>query len=647
MSSTRTPGVGPGDLGPYRPEPTTATMAGDKSGHGAGRIGGRVVEIAGHGDHTAPGPAPLHGVGARLREVHGASRWLDSLVSSVVSITEGLDLDATLRRVVTTAAELIDARYAALGVLDASGTALESFFHTGLDPPTAAGLGDLPTGGGLLGELIRHPTPLRLDRIADHPASIGFPPGHPPMTGFLGVPIRVRGTVFGNLYLTDKIGGGFSTDDEVVTTALAAAAAVAIENARLHAETRRLVAEAEQRQRWLEAAGEITSGLLAGIDPGEALVVVAERAVELTGADGALIVTAPAVDAPDENSDAATPADPVRVTVAVGLEEHVGVGARIAMDGAGGAPGDDRGGVSPVAAAVRAGAPRVESTLCLSIDGDVVELGPALVVPLHGPSATTGVLLVVQRAGGSAFGTDELAVVASFADQAALVLRQAESLHARQQLELVADRERIAADLHDHVLQRLFALGLGLQATQARVRDIDVAGRVNEAVDQIDTIIRDIRSSIFDLHTAGGSPGLGGRLRRALAETARQVGLDPAVRLSGAVDAVPEGLAVQVEAVVREGVSNAVRHGAPNSIVVTVSADDVLAVEVADDGVGIPDTVARSGLLNLVARARAAGGDATVERRGPDGGTRLSWWAPLHHPEPPPAPTAASHDRSS
>ncbi|MDD7967917.1 GAF domain-containing sensor histidine kinase [Actinomycetospora lemnae] len=533
-----------------------------------------------------------------------------ALFSSMVAVAEGLDLDATLRRLVEVATDLVGARYGAIGVLDEAGSGLARFVHTGIDDAARAQIGDLPRGRGLLGELIRHPAPLRLEDLHDHPASVGFPPHHPPMNSFLGVPVRVRGVVFGNLYLTDKRDGAFTAADEELIVALAAAAAVAVDNARLHQDTERLVAEAQRRQRWLEASGEITTQVLAGADPTEALVLAAERAAELADGVGAIITTPPAAARePDE-------APPVRVTVSVGLEARLPVGARLA--------GRALGEVAHLRL------PRLEDDLVLDVDGREEHLGPALLVPLDGTDVITGALVVVRRPGSAPIGTEGLSTAASFADQAALVLRLAESQRARRQLDVAADRERIAADLHDHVLQRLFALGLGLQATQARLRgQPEAAGRVNEAVDTIDTIVRDIRTSIFDLHAVGTTPGLGGRLRAAVAEMSAHVETEPVVRLSGPVDTVPEELAVQVEAVVREGVSNAVRHGGADSVVVTVSVDDVLAVDVTDDGVGIPDTVARSGLANLTARARAFGGEASVGRRTTGTGTRLSWWAPL------------------
>ncbi|WP_169510936.1 GAF domain-containing protein [Actinomycetospora chiangmaiensis] len=545
------------------------------------------------------------------RPVHpqGVARRADDLLRSVVAVADGLDLEETLVRVVREAIELVDARYGALALLDDAGTALARFVTAGIDETTRSGLGSPPRGHGLLGELIRHPVPLRLDDLRDHPASVGVPAGHPPMRSFLGVPVRVRERVVGNLYLTDKRGGPFTVDDEDATGALAAVAGVAVENARLHDRTRRLAAEAMRRQQWVEAAGEITTHLLAGADPGEALALVAQRAAELTGAAGALITTPPQATA-----DHDTP-PPVRVTVCVGLEDRHPPGSRVAIAG------------TVLDAVARTRAPHVVADLRLLPDGE--GLGPGLAVPLRSGEDLSGVLVVAGVDGWSGTADDDgLAVVASFADQAALVLRLAESQRARRQLDVVTDRERIAADLHDHVLQRLFALGLGLQAAHARLPASDGARRVDEAVDQIDGIIRDIRTSIFDLHTAG-EHDLGVRVRGVVAEMTAQSGIEPVVRLSGAVATVPEDLAVAVEAVVREAVSNVVRHAAASTVTVTVAADSQLVVDVSDDGVGIPDAVARSGLANLAARARAAGGDARVGRRTVGPGTRMTWWVPL------------------
>ncbi|MCD2195828.1 GAF domain-containing protein [Actinomycetospora endophytica] len=581
---------------------------GCRSDHGGQRVCARAHRPDAGATIRESTPALRHEEPAWPGPPSGALR-VDRLLRSMIAVADGLDLEETLARVVREAVDLVDARYGALGLLDDDGTGLARFVTVGVDEPTRAGLGSPPTGRGLLGELIRRPVPLRVDDLGGHPAAVGLPPGHPPMTSFLGVPVRVRDRVVGNLYLTDKRGGSFTADDEDVTAALAAAAGIAVENARLHERTRRLVAESRLRQRWLEASGEVTTTLLAGADPEEALALVAQRAAELLGASGALITTGPrAVPAGDDQ--------PVRVTVSVGLGGRHPAGSRLPLRG------------TVLEAVGRTGTPQAVEHLVLR-PGDRDE-GAGFAVPMRGSEEISGVLVVAGVAGWMRSADDDgLSILASFADQAALVLRHAESQRARRQLDVVTDRERIAGDLHDHVLQRLFALGLGLQAAHARLPASDAAQRVDDAVDQIDGIIRDIRTSIFDLHTARGGGELAERVHAAAAEMAADTDVDPVVRVSGAVDEVPDDLVVAVEAVVREGVSNAVRHAAPTHVVVTVSADSTLTVEVVDDGIGIPDEVARSGLANLTARARAVGGDARVARLPVGSGTRLTWWVPL------------------
>ena len=304
----------------------------------------------------------------------------DRLLRSMIAVADGLDLEETLARIVREAVELVDARYGALGLLDDGRTGLARFVTVGLDEATRSRLGALPTGRGLLGELIRHPVALRLDDLRQHPASVGVPPGHPPMGTFLGVPVRVRERVVGNLYLTDKRDGSFTADDEEVTTALAAAAGIAVENARLHDRTRRLVAESRLRQRWLEASGEITTMLLAGGDPGEALALVAQRAAELVGAAGALITTPPRPsDAGDDQ--------PVRVTVAVGLDGRYPAGARLPMRD------------TVLGAVAHTGTPQAVEDLVLAprTPGE----GRGFAVPMRGSEEISGVLVVagVEHAG--------------------------------------------------------------------------------------------------------------------------------------------------------------------------------------------------------------------------------------------------------
>ncbi|MEJ2863150.1 GAF domain-containing sensor histidine kinase [Actinomycetospora flava] len=545
----------------------------------------------------------LDEVSTRMEALGRTRDRTEGLLDAVLAVASGLDLDATLRRVVEAALDLVDARYGALGVLAADRRSLARFVHVGVDDELRERIGRLPHGEGLLGLLIEDPRPLRLEELAAHPASVGFPPHHPPMGSFLGVPVRVRGEVFGNLYLTEKRDGAFTSDDEAVVSALATAAGVAIDNARLYGRTATLMHEAQRRERWLEATGEITTELLRGTDADQALALVAQRAAELTDAECALIVE-PAGD------------DAVAVTASVGREEAFPVGLAL--------PTAD----SPLGAVAVSRAPRRETALTLAPGVDA--LGPALVVPLRAGDDVSGVLIAGRRPGAAEFDAEQLPVVAAFADQAALALALAASRRAERELDVLADRDRIAADLHDHVIQRLFAVGLGLQSAQRRAARTDVAERIADAVDQLDRVVREIRTSIFDLHAdPAGRPGLGGRIRAAVTELTAHGAITPVVRVTGPMDVVGDELADHVEAVVREGVSNAVRHAGADGVTVTVSVGDELVVDVSDDGRGMPEAAALSGLLNLERRARAHGGDLTVAPRDPAPGTRLVWRVPL------------------
>nr|WP_307722926.1 GAF domain-containing protein [Gandjariella thermophila] len=546
----------------------------------------------------------LDEVQERLQEIAGIRDRMDGLLDAVLAVSSGLELDTTLRQVVRAAMELVDARYGALGVLGEDGR-LTRFVYEGIDEPTRELIGQLPTGHGVLGVVIEEGKPLRLDNIADHPASVGFPEHHPPMRGFLGVPIRARGEVFGRLYLTEKRGSGrFTEDDEVVVQALAGAAGIAVDNARLFEAVSR-------RERWLEASAEITGELLGGTDPVDALRLIAARAMELTGADYALIaVPADAEAEPEQIAE-------LRISVGAGPDADALTGQKIPIaESTSGQVFRER---------VPRNVPALADDLSVGLGG---ESGPALAVPMRAGEAISGVLLTLRKPGAPGFDEHELQVVSSFADQAALALRDAENQAARRELDVLADRDRIARDLHDHVIQRLFAIGLAMQGTHRRAKSPAVSQRLTDHIDQLHEVIQEIRTAIFDLQTAQGSAGLRGRLQAVINELSADTPIRTTVRMSGPLDVVPDALAEHAEAVVREAVSNAVRHAHAAELAVTVSVADDLVVEVVDDGIGIPDTVARSGLHNLSRRASDAGGSCTV-RRGEQGGTRLLWSAPL------------------
>jgi len=538
----------------------------------------------------------------RLDEIVNTRDSLQALLDAMLAVASGLELEPTLQRIVTVATELVDARYGALGVLG-SDNYLARFLYVGIDPQTRATMGELPQGHGLLGQLISDPKPLRLRDLSEHSVSVGFPPNHPPMRSFLGVPIRVRDEVYGNLYLTEKQGADeFTTDDEVVVQALAAAAGIAVQNAHLFEESMR-------RQRRLEASSEITTELLAGGTTDRVLQVVAQRAMELSGADAAFI----ALSHPDGDR------------LDFELRAHAGLTDDQVGMLATGADG------MPLAELVATGTPLLTDLNSQPHNRALDTYGPAVGVPLRSGDETTGAVVAFRHAGGDQFRPDELPLLASFADQASIVLEMAAKQHAQRQLDIFADRDRIARDLHDHVIQRLFAAGMNLQGTLQRSGEPDVRQRLQHTVDQLDQTVREIRTSIFDLHSPPNAApvSLRRRLLDIISEVTEGSALNPSVRISGAVDTVvPRRMAEHAEAVVREAVSNAVRHAGASELVVTIEAKNALRIHVEDNGGGIGPEVRRSGLLNLDKRANECGGTFQATDR-PGGGTHLRWTVPL------------------
>jgi signal transduction histidine kinase len=540
----------------------------------------------------------------RLTAVARSQERIQQLLDAFLSVSSGLDLASTLQRIVETGAELVDARYGALGVLGRHG-GLSAFITTGIDEPLLGQMGHLPEGKGVLGQLITEPQPLRIADLSRHPSSVGFPPNHPAMHTFLGVPVLVRGEVFGNLYMTEKQHGEFSREDEAVLTALAGAAGVAIDNARLYE-------DGEVRRRWLTAVSDVRAALLGASSSDDALALVAARVVDLTEADAAWVLVG---------------AHPADGTYRVGVQQGTGLedvdGDRI------------RPSESAVLGALESSGERVVFLDLTGLDfsrPDVPdEWGPCLGFTLEGSHADRVVVCAARRSGRPPFDERLAPLMTAFADQSALALDTAARQRLARQLDVYEDRDRIARDLHDLVIQRVFAAGLALQSVLPRVHDADVHRRMRSVVGQLDETVRDIRTTIFDLHTVDvdeHAQSTRRRLSNAVAELTEDR-LRATVRMSGAVDTLLTGaLAADVEAVLREAVSNAARHSGGKHLTVTVDVADEVVLDVLDDGRGIPDRVARSGLRNLEERARARGGRCTVEAP-PEGGTRVRWSAPI------------------
>jgi two-component system, NarL family, sensor histidine kinase DevS len=526
------------------------------------------------------------------------------LLDAVLAVGTGLDLQTVLHRIVEAAVQLVDARYGALGVID-DVRLLSQFLTVGIDEATAAEIGPLPRGGGILGLLIDDPRPLRLHDLGEHPAAFGFPAHHPPMRSFLGVPIRVREEVFGNLYLTEKVGGAdFDDEDERVVLALATAAGVAIENARLYDDVR-------HRERWLQASAEVTTALLSGAETEDVLHLVAARARDLAEADFAAIVL--------------PLGDSLVIEVANGDGAERVTGKRI--DPQASLIGDAfRGGATVAIDDIHQSPHWPNNSEALD------DFGPVIIVPLVGGGARYGVLWVGNLIGGRRFRDTQQAMLEAFADQAALGLELARQRRETEQLSLFRDRDRIARDLHDTVIQRLFATGMQLESSMRYMTAPEASERVQGAVSDLDKTIKEIRSTIYSLQRSdrSRSSSLRARIVELIEELTPALGFTPTLRLEGLVDTrVSNDVGENLLPVLREALSNTARHAmAHRADVSVVVDDDSVTLTVTDDGVGLSADGRRSGLANLEARASALNGTFTANR-APEGGTELSWRVPL------------------
>jgi signal transduction histidine kinase len=534
----------------------------------------------------------------RVGDVVASRERLRALLDAVVGIGTDLDLRSTLQRIVEAACALAGARYGALGVIGPGRRQLSNFITYGIDAETHAAIGDLPHGQGVLGLLITDPRPVRMPDITRHPQSYGFPPHHPAMHSFLGVPVRTRDQVFGNLYLAEKQGAAeFSDDDEEIVVALAAAAGVAIDNARLFA-------LAQRRERWLAAAAEITSALLGTIRRAEALRLIARRAREVADAELVLVMLY------DEANSRYT------IEVADGADPRYAELVGRPVDDDEPAFGRDE--------------PRLIGNLGGHADWPgAVPDGPAIVAPLTGSGTLHGVLIVAQGPAHADRGHEDAALLSLFAGQAALALERARAQEERELLVVLEDRERIARDLHDVVIQRLFATGMQLQGLAPQALRPDAAKRINAAVDDLDATIRDIRRSIFELRAPAG-PSLRAELQETIEDAAATLGFRPVLDVSGPVDsAVPDDIVPELLAVLREALSNVARHAKATAVRVSVrAADKHVTLSVEDDGLGFDPARARGGVVNMGERARDLGGRIEIGPRAAGGGTLVSWQVP-------------------
>lgn len=536
-------------------------------------------------------------VQARLRRLLEANRLA----------VEHLDLSAALRQIVEAAVEMVGVQFGAIGVLSSNGT-LDEFIHVGMDAETVAAIGAPPVGLGLLGALIVDPKPVRLATIEGDGRSVGFPPHHPAIKSFLGVPLEVRDQIFGHLYLADPRPDAFSEDDQQLVEALAATAGVAIAHARLFEESTR-------REQWTAATSRIIHELLTN-DEVDALQLIAQTVLGLADADLVGVVLC---------EGGLRPGIDLVVDRVVGQAKDCVLGVRVSATGL-------------VGDCLRSGRPQLVEDIGASNPDTLLPrtaLGPAMAVPLPSEAGVRGSLFVLRDNGSPSFTEFDLDVAASFAGHAALALDRADARLVRIRTSTLEDRDRIARDLHDHVIQRLFAAGLNIQSVCALVGPGVAADRLNSQIDEIDATIRQIRTTIFGLHAARGER-MGVRAQVLDAITAATVTLTraPQVSFRGPLDLlVTDTLCSDVVAVVREALTNVGRHAGAEGVEVVLSADaHAVSVEVLDDGKGLPDGVVLSGLANLRSRAEVLGGSFSLtDRTGP--GVRLQWTVPLEDPQ--------------
>jgi signal transduction histidine kinase len=551
----------------------------------------------------------------RLQAVLAARDQMRGLLEAVVAISSGLDLESTLRRIVETAVRLVDATYGALGVIGDGG--LAEFIPVGLTEEEISQIDHWPEGHGLLGLLIKEPRPLRLASISGHDESSGFPDGHPPMQSFLGVPVRVRDEVFGNLYLTNKRGGGeFTEDDEAVIYALGAAAGIAIENARLYD-------AASRSQRWIQASAEVTTALLSGAEADEVLARITSQAHDRSDAD--LVVLA----LPD--------ADGRRLTVAHANGDGAKAVRGLVLPAGQSLSGQVLASGEPVTSADFAADERASAAARAAMS----HIGPAVILPLGAPGSRRGVFTIGRRHGRKPFPQADAAFAASFAAQAGVALELADSRAEAERLSVYEDRDRIARDLHDLVIQRLYATGMSLEGTMPMISRPEVAERVTRAVDAMDETIREIRGAIFALQARDAEAQWDPRAEivRLVEEMTEMLGFAPSLRLGAGLRTLrSQELAEQALIVLRESLSNVARHAGATRADVTVDIGDdgFLTVTVTDNGTGIPTGPRRSsGLRNLEERAVALGGEmrlADAEPAAERPGTRLEWRVPVTGP---------------
>ena len=541
----------------------------------------------------------------RAGELVSAQQRMQGLLSAVVALAEDLSLEAVLHRVVSSACHLLQAEYGALGVIG-NDRALSHFITVGIDEELAHKIGSLPTGHGVLGLLIRDPKPMRLHDLSQHPDTYGFRKNHPPMKSFLGVPIRVRDVVFGNLYLTQKRGGGdFTDEDEDLAAALAAAAGVAIENARLYD-------DAQRRTAWLQACMDVTGKMMGDEETPEGqnggLDMIAARALRESSSALALILV-------QEDTSKL-----YRIAGAAGNLAPHWVGRLLSFHSV---------EIDTVLATGKA-AVIEDASSALGTGGDLAA-GRLLVIDLSARGTHHGLLVLLRERASGTFSTTDMEMGPVFGSHVALALELARAHRMREQLAVLTDRDRIARDLHDLVIQRLFAAGLSIQSLRRFITDDPAARTIQTVTAELDETIRELRNTIYSLSdSATEKELLSSRVLQAVRSGAQSLSFVPLLTLTGPIDAIgDEETSLNILAVITEGLSNAVRHSGADSIRVSVSVDNgSVSILIQDNGTGFSVPSLGNGLMNMRDRATLLGGSLNISS-SPETGTALTWTAPV------------------
>ena len=535
---------------------------------------------------------------------------LRALVETGVASTSELSLDALLQRLVESAAELTGARYAALGVIDGSGSELERFLTTGIDAETQAAIGDLPRGRGILGVLIREDAPLRLHNLGDDPRSIGFPPHHPPMRTFLGVPVHLRGVAYGNLYLTEKADGeDFTAEDQELVELLASQAAVAIENARLY----------EAATGWskqLESLNEVGNALATETDLDPLLDLVARRLRELLDAR---LVTVLLPSGDDELRFAAVAGDRADIAGAT-ITRSTSKSGRVLE---------------------RAQSQRVDSVLDdVDVDHEAMRLLGArtgLWVPLIARGRAIGVLAAHDKLGADVrFTETDLRLAETFATRAAVAVDLSERI-ARDSLRRVVEaqeleRRRLARELHDETGQALTSILLGLKGLEERMDDSESREAAEELRELVVSTLQDVRRLAVELRpSALDDFGLVAALERLTGSFAEQTGIAVDFQTALAEERLPEEVETAIYRIVQESLTNVVKHARARRVSILLARKDgAVKAVVEDDGQGFDpaEQTGGSGLVGMRERLALLGGRLAVES-APDRGTTVAAEVPL------------------